>query len=149
MTNRSRTKDGARPYSPWVFFYGSFINLDVLAGYDVAPVDVEVARLGGFDICIEPLATLIRHEDRYVYGILTRVTHAELDGLYGQEWVAAYRPEAVLVETLDGRLVPALCYIAPVVGGVAESGYIDRIVTPARTLGFPEWYISRIEGFRR
>ena len=42
------------PGRVWAFFYGSFINLEVLAEADVRPTDVEVARLEGFDIEIRP-----------------------------------------------------------------------------------------------
>lgn len=132
-----------------VFFYGSFIDTRVLAEVDLVPSGVEVARLSGFDIRIEPLANLVRSDRDSVYGIVCQATHAELERLYGRDWVAAYRPEAVIVETLGGSLIPALCYIAlssrpfP-----AEGDYLDRIVGPARTLGFPEWYIARLEEFR-
>ncbi len=132
-----------------VFFYGSFINKDVLAASGFVPGNVETARVWGFDIRIAPLANLVRSDRHCVYGIVCETTHAELDRLYGQDWVACYLPEAVIAETAGGGLVPALCYIAPSPAAApAASGYIDRIVTPAREHGFPEWYIDRIESYR-
>ena len=60
-----------------------------------------------------------------------------------------YLPEAVLVETLDGKLLPALCYIChDMKPRPAANDYIDRVVKPAREYGFPEWYIERLESFR-
>src|SRR6516162_7636289 len=54
-------------------------------------------------------------------------------------------PEAVLVETLDGMLKPALCYIAPSMEDrPATNEYIDRIVGPARRHGFPAWYVTTL-----
>ncbi len=98
----------------WTFFYGSFINLDVLKHQaDLVPDQIEVARLSGFDIRIQPLANLVRSNQRCVYGIVVRATHQELDRLYSQDWVGIYLPEAVLVETLDGRWRAALCYSPP------------------------------------
>ncbi len=134
----------------WTFFYGSFINLDVLKHQaDLVPDQIEVARLSGFDIRIQPLANLVRSNRRCVYGIVVRATHQELDRLYSQDWVGIYLPEAVLVETLDGRWRAALCYIAPSPApGPAANDYIDRIVGPARQHGFPDWYIGRLESFR-
>jgi hypothetical protein len=76
--------------STTVFFYGSFINLDVLAGYGLAPESVEVARLSGYDISIAP----------------------------------PFKPER------------------------AADDYLDRITGPARSFGFPDWYIERLESFR-
>lgn len=132
-----------------VFFYGSFINRSVLAGGGFTPERVSVARLGGFDIVRRPLATLDRSDQHAVYGILTWATHDELERLYGQSWVRAYRPEAVVVTTNEGALHPALCYIAP--GKTAEppmDRYLEHILEPARELGFPGWYLDRLEQLR-
>jgi hypothetical protein len=109
---------------------------------------MEVARLAGFDLRIQPLANLVRCDRTCVYGILCEATHAELAGLYGQAWVGTYLPEAVLVET-EGRLVPALCYIAPPAAPApADPAYIDRIAGAAREHGFPVWYVEHIESFK-
>lgn len=132
-----------------IFFYGSFINLDVLREVQLVPQSVEVARLPGFDIRIEPLANIEPADDACVYGIVADATHAELARLYGQDWVASYLPQAVLVETRNGAWIPALVYVAASPArSPAASDYVDRIVGPARELGFPEWYIERLEAFR-
>jgi hypothetical protein len=135
----------------WVFFYGSFLNPDVLRGAGLVPDRVEVARLGGFDIVIGPLANLVRSDQHSVYGILVRATHAELGRLYDyarDTLGGTYLPEAVLAETA-GAWRPALCYIAPQMEpGTPSNDYIDRIVIPARQHGFPAWYLDRLEAFR-
>ena len=134
----------------WVFFYGSFINRQVLARGGLVPDRVEVARLGGFEILVETLATLERSDRHCVYGIVCQATHAELRGLYGQDWLGGtYLPEAVLVETEGGRLLPALCYIAPTRPPAPPAGdYLDWITDAAREYGFPGWYVERLESFR-
>ena len=139
-------------YRIWTFFYGSFINLDVLKGLGVVPEHCEVGKLVGFDISIEPLANLIRADNQVVYGILATTTHEELDRLYAhaQDVLGGqYLPEAVLVEASDGRQIPALCYIARTLDrGPADDRYIDKIVSAATAFGFPASYIRRIESFR-
>lgn len=133
----------------WTFFYGSFINLDVLTQTNLVLDRFEVARLHGFDIRIQPLANLVRSDQHCVYGIVATATHPELGRLYAQGWVGTYLPEPVIVETLDGKWRPALCYIAPSpTPGPAADDYIDRIVGPAWQHGFPGWYIDRLESFR-
>jgi hypothetical protein len=63
--------------------------------------------------------------------------------------VPSYLPEAVLAESLDGTLRPALCYIDPSPKSApATSDYVERIVAPAREFGFPAWYLERLERFR-
>ena len=136
----------------WVFFYGSFINLDVLRQQGLVPERYEVARLGGFDIRIGPLANLVRSEGRCVYGIVATATHGELRRLYDYArdgLGGTYLPEAVLAQTLDGRFQPALCYIAHDLREAPPAAeYVDRIVGPARRFGFPAWYVERLESFR-
>lgn len=138
--------------SVWVFFYGSYINLDVLRGVNLIPSQWEVARLAGFDIRIEPRANLVRSERDSVYGLLARTTHTELLRLHvhAKEILGEfYMPYAVLVETLAGTCRPALCYLChDMAPRPADPAYIDRITIPARELGFPPWYLARIERFR-
>ena len=136
----------------WAFFYGSYINMDVLREVKYAPEKWEVARLAGFDVCIRPRANLVRSDHHSVYGILATGTHAELGRLYAHAKDVLgeiYLPEAVLAESLEGKWKPALCYVCPAMDPrPATNDYIDRIVTPARKYGFPEWYIQRLESFR-
>jgi cation transport regulator ChaC len=133
----------------WTFFYGSFMNLDVLKEAGFVPERYEVAKLSGFDIQIRPLATLVHSDQHCVYGIVAPGTHEQLRRLYSQDWVETYLPEAVLVETPDGKWRAALCYIAPASEPrPATNDHIDRIVGPAKHYGFPAWYITRLESFR-
>src|SRR5579862_2318640 len=99
----------------WVFFYGSYMNFDVLREVDYVPEESFVARLSGYDIAIRPRANLIRSDERLVYGVAATATHDELDRLYTEHALGKlgerYRPQAVLVETLVGTFMPALTYI--------------------------------------
>jgi cation transport regulator ChaC len=135
----------------WVFFYGSYINGDVLSEVDLEPRDVEVASLHGWSITIAPLANLQPAAQEVVYGILARATHAELERLYDHaEHVlgGVYLPRPVVVERHDGSLRAALCYVAldmPV--AAADPAYVARIVGPAKEFGFPGWYIDHLQVF--
>jgi hypothetical protein len=141
-----------KPPKVWTFFYGSFMNLAVLRRVGLTPEQWELATLGGFDITIRPLANLVRSDQHVVYGIVAPATHEELRRLYEHaehDLGGRYLPEAVLVQTLDGKLRPALCYIAPEMEPrPADKAYLDRIVGPAKEYRFPDWYIVRLESFR-
>jgi Gamma-glutamyl cyclotransferase, AIG2-like len=136
----------------WVFFYGSYMNPDVLREVAIVPVEWEVARLHGYDISIQPRANLVRSEQHCVYGVVAQATHAELVRLYAHARDVlgeTYLPFPVCVETLDGKSRPALCYLAPAMDPRApERGYLDRILGPAREFGLPLWYVERLERFR-
>ena len=132
------------------FFYGSFMNPEVLAKADVRPTEPEMAKLAGWELRIAPRATLVPAEGRSVFGVLAQLTHADLDKLYTKDWFGfgAYLPEAVLVSDSSGRAVPALTYIsweAP--GGAPDADYIQKIVDIAQQFGFPEEYIRHVRSF--
>ena len=136
----------------WVFFYGSYMNFDVLREVDYSPEESFVARLSGYDIAIRPRANLIRSNEHVVYGVAATATHDELDRLYTEHAVGKlgerYLPHAVLVETLDGTFMPVLTYICPeMVPRPADAEYVERIARPARQRKFPDWYVRRIESF--
>jgi hypothetical protein len=137
----------------WTFFYGSYMNFEVLREVSLAPETWEIARLAGFDIRIQPRANLVRSTDSVLYGILAAATHEELDRLYAHAKDVLgelYLPEAVLVETLDGKWRPALCYICPSMEPRRpDPDYVERIIAPARQFGFPDWYVRRLESLRR
>ena len=65
-----------------VFFYGSYMNRDVLAEVDLVPESWEPASLSGFDIRIAPRANLVPSPGQTVFGVLATATHRELDRLY-------------------------------------------------------------------
>lgn len=137
----------------WVFFYGSYINLEVLAEVDIHPESFDIAKLSGFDILIQPRANIIASFEHSVFGILTTASHSELARLYTEHAQGIlgerYEPEAVTVQLLDGTSLAALCYIAhSMKARPAENDYIDRIVKPAREYEFPKNYIKRLESFR-
>ncbi|HEX8174660.1 MAG TPA: gamma-glutamylcyclotransferase family protein [Pyrinomonadaceae bacterium] len=136
----------------WVFFYGSYMNFDVLKDVNLVPEQWEAARVNGYDIVIQPRANLVRSDRQCVYGILVTATHVELSRLYAhaQDVLGeTYLPEPLLAETLSGTWRPALCYIAPSMEAKpAANDYVGRIVKAAREFNFPEWYIERLESFQ-
>ncbi len=134
------------------FFYGSYMNPDVLRQIDITLDQVEVAWLPNFDITIRPLANLVRSHGDAVYGIVGRLSHADLRRLYQHardELGGVYLPEAVVAQTTDGGGVPALCYIAPLLKeGQPSRAYVTHILDAAHRYKFPAWYVAQIERFR-
>ena len=133
--------------SVWGFFYGGLINPAVMERVGMAPSRREVATLSGFDLRIAPYVDLVRSPGQTVFGLLMEVTQGELQRTYAQ-LKASYFPEAVLAQTLDGRLRPALCYLAAAMPpGQAEAAHVEALAAPAEQLGFPDWYLAKIRSF--
>jgi hypothetical protein len=113
------------------------------------PERVQVARLNGFTIRIDPHASISRSDRHAIYGILVKATHEELNRLYSRDGVGVFLSEAVVVETPEGHLQPAMCYISPAHGHqAADIDYLDRLLAAARDHGFPHWYLEHLESFK-
>ena len=137
----------------WVFFYGTFMSADVLAKHSVFPRRVVAARLPGLELSVRPRVNLTPSDRSSAYGALVFVTHSELVSLYSgleQQLGLVYRPEAVVAETLEGMLRPALCYLAAeMTPGRADPDYVRELAACVRALGLPEWYALHVESFAK
>lgn len=132
-----------------VFFYGSFMRLDVMASAGYVPDRIEVARLSGFDMRMCPHACIVRSSEHTVYGIVVLASHDELQRLYRRDGVGVFLPEAVAVELGRGGLLPAMCYIPPAEQDCpADADYLEKLLVAANGHGFPQWYLQRLERFR-
>lgn len=135
-----------------VFFYGSYINFDVLAEVDIFERPYQIAWLPNHKLVISPLANLIKDNTSTAFGIVTKLAHDELERLYVEhaqgKLGGTYLPEAVLVYTAENLLMPALTYIShDMASGQAANDYIQRILRPAQKYQFPESYLRHIESF--
>lgn len=131
------------------FFYGSFMRLEVMALAGFRPTTVEAATLRGHDIDFDPHANVFRSDPHSVCGILVYPTHEELNKMYARDGVGVFLPEAVIVETQDGRQLPAMCYMPPCRGTQpADLEYVGKIVQAATMHGLPAWYLDRLEALR-
>jgi hypothetical protein len=129
-----------------VFFYGSFMRRDVMARGGFHPVHIDVVKLSGFDIKIDPHANIIRSDQHCIYGILVHATHKELNSLYAMDGVGVFLPEAVNVELQNGSLQAALCYIPPArMSKPTDTEYLERLITTAQDYEFPIWYVQKLK----
>ena len=136
-----------------VFFYGSYINFDVLKEVNIRKRAFAVGRINGYVLTIAPLANLSFSQPGSAYGIITKLTHAEMDRLYHDhariKLGGEYFPEAVIVYQLNGMYTPALCYISHNMPAAdADPAYVERILRPTKEYGFPKWYLDHIESFK-
>ncbi len=94
----------------------------------------------GFELRLGERATLVPAKDGRVYGMVMRLTHAEIDQLYSEPSVAAYRPEPVVAKLDDDAAEPALCFNLPTptdqVSG--DPQYAAALQAVARKMGLPE-----------
>jgi hypothetical protein len=129
-----------------VFFYGLFMDMALLQSKGADPRNPVSAQLPGYTIRIGNRATLIPAANKSAYGILASLTSQEIDGLYAEDSLKAYRPEPVLVHTEDGRILPALCFdlVEPPAPHERNDEYARKLKIIATQCGLPEEYVNSI-----
>jgi len=130
-----------------VFFYGLFMDEDLLRAKGLDPKQRRLAEVRGFRLVIGDRATLIASPDDAVHGVVFALTHHELDSLYSEPSVSAYRPEAVSAKLADGNSVPALCFNLPSLPESASRNlaYAGKLAELAARIGLPPGYVDSIK----
>lgn len=133
----------------WVFFYGTIMDPRVLREYGVTPDRVVSARLAGFRLSVRPRPNLVPAEDSCAFGSLMKVAREDLSRIYElleERFALRYLPEAVMVETLEGWLCPALCYVVPdMAAAPPDAEFVKQLAECVRTMQLPESYATYIE----
>ncbi len=129
-----------------VFFYGLFMDEDLLRAQGIAPENSALAWLDGFALRIGKRATLIPVRSGRVHGLVMSLTTAELQRLYSQPGLEAYKPQAVLAQVADGGVVAALCYnlAEPPAPGEANPEYAVKLRAVAQKVGLPAEYVATL-----
>lgn len=129
-----------------VFFYGLFMDENLLRSKGVVPMNPRPASLEGFGLRIGKRATLVPVTHERSYGMVMGLTQLDLDGLYSGPGLEQYRPESVTCTTRAGEMVSALCYNlpnAPASDEVNEE-YAGQLRAVLAKLGFPAEYVERV-----
>jgi hypothetical protein len=126
-----------------VFFYGLFMDEEILRSKEVDPSNARRASVDGFTLRIGRRATLVPSPGTRAHGLLIDLTRADVDTLYADPGVNMYRPEPVLCETERGA-VAALVYTLLEEPSPDERNeeYAGKLRELARRVGLPEGWVE-------
>ena len=112
---------------------------DLLRAKGLDPRDGERAAVEGFALRIGQRASLVPAAGSYVHGFVFSLTLPELDLLYAEPSVQAYKPEAVLARLVSGGVIAALCYNLPEPPPPTERNpaYATKLRAVAQKAGLP------------
>ena len=129
-----------------VFFYGLFMDEDLLRAKGVTPMDIRPASILGFQLRIGNRATLVPAQAGRVFGRIASLSHVELEQLYSEPSLQAYKPEAVLAQLTNGETRPALCFNLAEPPSLQERNpdYASKLRALAERLDFPADYVASI-----
>ena len=128
-----------------VFFYGLFMDPDVLRGEGIEAHDPRVAKVSGKALRIGKRATLVDDPQGEAHGVVMALSEPDREALYREESVAAYRPEPVSAITADGSALTAIAYVLPEADeGPANPEYARKLQAVAAKMGLPADYVDGI-----
>ena len=129
-----------------VFFYGLFMDAELLLANGLHPVNGRQACVSGMALRIGRRATLVPDPASSVHGVVFRLSHDEVERLYAAPGVSAYRPEAVIARLADQSCVPALCFNLPPSSEIDEANpeYAEKLRKVANRQGLPADYVASI-----
>jgi hypothetical protein len=128
-----------------IFFYGSFMDLELLRTLGVVPKTFGKAELKNWSIAFSSMATLVQSEGDSVYGTIAELSRDEVRMLYTRDDLKHYSPVDIAVATERNKRVPAQCYISkPGAGQKPSVEYLRRVIQAAESLGFPPAYLAKL-----
>ncbi|MCP4308768.1 MAG: gamma-glutamylcyclotransferase [bacterium] len=147
MSPTDRPASDQAPTSPVrqirVFFYGLLIDEAILRDNGATPTDPRQAVVDDYRLRIGSKATLVPANGERVYGMVFTVPAPELRDIYAAPGLHCYYPEAVVVETLEGEQLPAVCYNLAVEPDHSErdAGYADQLRVKLAAVGLPSDHV--------
>jgi hypothetical protein len=131
-----------------VFFYGLYMDPDVLRAQGIEPGDGKRAHVDGFALRIGARATLVPCSGGCVHGMVHALSPDAVRILYAQSGLEAYQPEGVLAWIDDEAPQPALTFRLLVAPAARERNddYARRLQDVLARQGFPRPYIESIAG---
>ena len=121
------------------FFYGLFMDEEVLAAAGVVARNPRRAYLDGYAVVLGDRAALVPSEGSKAYGMVFELSESDLATLYGASDLQAYRPETVTVTSLAGDAMETVCYNLPEKPDPADANpeYAVKLQKALTKLGFP------------
>lgn len=129
-----------------IFFYGLFMDLELLRQKGLTPVNPRKSHVEGFRLLIGRRATLVPDPGSRAYGMVMGLSSHEIAQIYSWPGLERYFPEAVLAHPPEGDPAPALCYILaePPPAHERNPEYAAQLRASLQALGFPAEYIASV-----
>ncbi|NIT58557.1 MAG: gamma-glutamylcyclotransferase [Aliifodinibius sp.] len=128
-----------------VFFYGLFMDKDLLIKKGFHPSNIKLAFAMGYGLRIGEKATLVKSESERSYGIVMDLNEDEIERLYSAPGVSDYVSEQIEVTDDTGNTYKVQCYNLPI-SKLAGSNreYAESLSVAAQKMGLPKIYVEQI-----
>ena len=133
-----------------IFFYGLFMDEEILKTKGIHPTLGKIASAIGYGLRIGERATLVKSDSEHCYGIVMALSENDLCSLYSNPEVSEYIREQLEVCELSGQAYIATTYILPAskLSG-SNRDYAKALSVIATKKGLPQTYIDEILGWAK
>ena len=129
-----------------VFFYGLFMDEDLLRNKGFSPSPAIVSCVRDYGLRIGERATLVPATGEHTWGTVMSLTDDDLARLYGEQSVADYKSVPVTAHTLEHNAIAAVVYVLPADKLAGQnSKYLSSLIAVTRKLDLPAEYIEHLE----
>ena len=113
-----------------VFFYGLYMDPEILRAKGVEPRNPRKAVVRGYRLKVGTMATLLRAGKSEAHGIVYALTHAEVKTLYSGGGLEAYVVESLAAETENKENIAVLCcnLMVPPEEGDSNPEYLEKLL---------------------
>lgn len=129
------------------FFYGLFLDPDILIELGHAPQNIRLAKLKNHKLVIAERANLIEKYGSSVWGNIIDLEEKELDQLYAEKSVADYQPIIVTCALSHNKKENAVTYTLPndyIMNAAKNNDYAKKLLSVCKKYNFPEEYLKQI-----
>lgn len=121
-----------------IFFYGLYMDPEILEEKGVVPRNPRVASVENYQLRIANKATLLRVPGATAHGLVYALTHAEIHCLYWGAGLHAYAAEALLARVGQEQLAVLCCNLTQAPEShESNPQYSRNLATVMKKLGVP------------
>jgi hypothetical protein len=131
-----------------VFFYGLFMDQDLLKEKGITPSTWQKAWANNFALKIGERASLVKEPGARSYGVVMTLEQTQITELYAEKSVKEYQPEKLTVEYEDATCEEVTCYNLPAnLSRGTNRAYAQKLLDVTTGLDFPDEFLKHVESF--
>ena len=122
-----------------VFFYGLYMDAEILKSKNVEPRKNRKALVYDYKLRVGNMATLLREEGSEAHGLVYALTHDEIYSLYEGSGITAYVTEPLMAETEEGEFIPTITCVLkePPAKNESNREYWDKLIVCMEKYNLP------------
>ncbi len=122
-----------------VFFYGLYMDEEILKSKNVTPRNKRAAIAPGYHLRVGKMATLLRDNNAQAFGMVYSLTHDEVTSLYEGSGLTAYVPESIVIQTKENQNIAALCcnLLNPPSDDEKNEAYLEKLTACMEKYNLP------------